>query len=44
MAVVGPSGEWTTITQTGNDERIANMETFAAKALAYLEDVLRDNA
>lgn len=39
-AVVGPDGEWTRITETGSDDRIANMEMFTRAALGLLEDAL----
>ena len=39
-AVVGPAGEWTRLTDTGSDDRIANMESFTRAALALLEDAL----
>ena len=40
-AVVGPLGEFTRVTETGSDQRIANMEAFTAAALAFFEEVLR---
>ena len=41
-AVVGPDGfEFVRVTETGGDERIANMEAFARAALQTLEDTLR---
>lgn len=40
VAVVSPVGEWVHVTETGNDERIANMEAFAKAALEFLENVL----
>ena len=41
-AVAGPGGfEFTRRTETGSDDRIANMEAFARAALATLEDALR---
>jgi PncC family amidohydrolase len=40
VAVVGPSGEFTQVTETGSDDRIANMEAFTRAALAFLEQVL----
>ncbi|MGY8974276.1 MAG: CinA family protein [Sphingomonadales bacterium] len=41
-AVVGPGGfEFTRRTETGSDDRIANMEAFARAALQTLEDALR---
>ncbi|ASP30060.1 hypothetical protein CHH26_07320 [Qipengyuania flava] len=41
-AVVGPDGfEFVRLTETGGDERIANMEAFARAALQTLEDALR---
>lgn len=39
-AVAGPTGEWTRLTETGSDDRIANMESFTRAALALLEDAL----
>lgn len=43
-ALVGPGGgpesEWTQMTQTGSDDRIANMEAFTRAALDHLESVL----
>ncbi len=39
-ALVGPEGEWTKMTQTGSDDRIANMEAFTRAALDHLESVL----
>ena len=39
-ALVGPQGEWVTITQTGSEDRIANMEAFTRAALNHLEAVL----
>lgn len=41
VAVVGPGGfEATHLTETGNDDRIANMEAFTRAALDFLETVL----
>lgn len=40
VAVVGPLGEFTYVTETGSDDRIANMEAFTRAALGFLEDVL----
>ncbi len=41
-AVVGPDGfEFVRVTETGSDERIANMEAFTRAALQTLEDALR---
>ena len=41
-AVVGPGGfEFTRRTETGSDDRIANMEAFADAALATLEEALQ---
>ena len=41
-ALVGPDGfEFVRVTETGGDERIANMEAFARAALQTLEDALR---
>ena len=41
-AVAGPDGfEFVRVTETGGDERIANMEAFARAALQTLEDALR---
>ena len=39
-ALVGPQGEWVTITHTGSDDRIANMQAFTRAALDHLETVL----
>ena len=39
-ALVGPQGEWVTITHTGSDDRIANMQAFTRAALDHLEAVL----
>ncbi|MBO6526229.1 CinA family protein [Erythrobacter sp.] len=40
-AVVGPDGfEFTRVTETGSDDRIANMEAFTRAALQTLEDAL----
>lgn len=40
-AIVGPDGfEHVQVTETGSDERIANMEAFTRAALAALEDAL----
>lgn len=39
-AVVGPAGEWTQQTDTGSEDRIANMHAFTRAALARLETVL----
>jgi PncC family amidohydrolase len=40
-AVVGPDGfEFVRVTETGSDERIANMEAFTRAALATLEEAL----
>lgn len=42
-AVVGPAGgEWAQVTETGSDDRIANMEAFTRAALAHLERVLTE--
>lgn len=41
VAVVGPDGEWTHLTETQSDNRIANMEAFTKAALAFLEEVLK---
>ncbi|MEZ5682247.1 MAG: CinA family protein [Erythrobacter sp.] len=42
VAITGPEGfEYTALTQTGSDDRIANMEAFTRAALATLEEVLR---
>lgn len=41
VAVVGPPGEFTRVTETGSDDRIANMEAFTKAALAFLGEVLR---
>ena len=40
VAVVGPGVELTRLTETGSDERIANMQAFTAAALALLEEAL----
>ena len=41
-AVVGPNGfQHTRMTQTGSDDRIANMEAFARSALDTLEKALQ---
>ncbi|WP_435417403.1 CinA family protein [Parerythrobacter aurantius] len=40
VAVVGPVGEFVHVTETGSDDRIANMEAFTRAALAFLEEVL----
>jgi nicotinamide-nucleotide amidase len=40
VAVVGPLGEFTCVTETGSDARIANMEAFTRAALAFLDEVL----
>nr|WP_137678219.1 CinA family protein [Parerythrobacter lutipelagi] len=40
VAVTGPHGEWTHLTETGSDDRIANMDRFTRAALAHLEAVL----
>ena len=41
-AVAGPNGfEFVRVTETGSDERIANMEAFTRAALQTLEDALR---
>ena len=40
-AIVGPDGfEFVRVTETGSDERIANMEAFTRAALQALEDAL----
>jgi hypothetical protein len=40
--VAGPDGfEFVRVTETGSDERIANMEAFTRAALQTLEDALR---
>ncbi|MEZ5693795.1 MAG: CinA family protein [Altererythrobacter sp.] len=39
-AVVGPGGEWVQVTETGSDDRIANMQAFTRAALDHLEAVL----
>ncbi|WP_435201237.1 CinA family protein [Qipengyuania sp. 902] len=40
-AIVGPNGfEHVAVTETGSDDRIANMETFTRAALAALEEAL----
>jgi len=40
-AIAGPHGEWTQMTKTGGDNRIANMEAFTRAALQFLEDTLK---
>lgn len=40
VAVTGPHGEWTHLTETASDDRIANMDRFTRAALAHLEAVL----
>lgn len=40
VAVVGPMGEFTQTTETGIDDRIANMGAFTRAALTHLERVL----
>ena len=44
VAIVGPADgadqQWTNLTQTGSDDRIANMEAFTRSALDFLEEVL----
>lgn len=44
VAVVGPLGEFTQLTETGSDDRIGNMEAFARAALGFLERVLAKNS
>ena len=39
-AVAGPQGEFTLVTETGGNDRIANMEMFTRAALGFLEQVL----
>ena len=39
-AVAGPGGEWTQVTETSSDDRIANMQAFTRAALDHLEAVL----
>lgn len=39
-AIVGPDGEWVRETETGMDDRIANMEAFTRAALDHLEKTL----
>ncbi|MFN2100488.1 CinA family protein [Altererythrobacter sp. MF3-039] len=39
-AVAGPHGEWTQVTETSLDDRIANMEAFARATLGLLEQTL----
>lgn len=39
-AVVGPTGEFAQVTETGSTGRIANMEAFTRAALGFLEQVL----
>ncbi len=42
-AVVGPDGfEFVRVTETGSDDRIANMQAFTRAALQALEDALSD--
>ena len=44
-AIVGPNGfEFSRMTQTGSDDRIANMEAFTRAALNALEEALHSNA
>ena len=40
VAVVGPAGAFTHVTETGSDQRIANMQAFTRAALDFLEEVL----
>ena len=40
VAVAGPAGDLTRITETGREDRIANMEAFTRAALGFLEEVL----
>lgn len=40
VAVVGPMGDFAQMTETGSDDRIANMEAFTRAALDFVEDVL----
>ena len=44
VAVVGPMGEFTHVTETGSDDRIANMEAFTRVALEFLERTLADQS
>ena len=45
VAVVGPDGfEATHITETGSDDRIANMEAFTQAALNFLEQTLSNQS
>ncbi|MXO90459.1 CinA family protein [Pontixanthobacter aquaemixtae] len=39
-ALAGPQGEWTQITETQSDERIANMWAFTAAALSFFAERL----
>ena len=39
-ALVGPDGEFTSIIETGSDDRIANMAAFTGNALGLLEKAL----
>ncbi|WP_432200314.1 CinA family protein [Erythrobacter sp. W53] len=41
-AVVGPDGEWTRLTETDSDDRIANMEAFTRGALNLLQTALSE--
>lgn len=43
-AVVGPRGEWVRVTETGSDDRIANMEAFARAALAHFEGCIANQS
>ncbi|WP_284125700.1 CinA family protein [Parerythrobacter aestuarii] len=40
VAVVGPKGEFTHITETGSEDRIANMAAFTRAALDFLDTAL----
>ena len=40
-AIVGPDGEWTSVIETGSDDRIANMEAFTRASLDFLEMALK---
>lgn len=43
-ALVGPAGEWTCVTETGSEDRIANMEAFARAALTFAARRLGEGA
>lgn len=44
VAVVGPLGAFTQVTETGSDARIANMEAFTRAALGFLDQVLAEKS